>query len=183
MHSLCDAHSHVRAAQAVRSSAGFTLLELIVAITILASFILPLLDILSKAKIRTTIATQERQLRDFAHRKLFDRMHFYEEEDSGDFAAEGRAEWTWEILPLQLVGQGEQALLEYTIEVYTPQKLGGRSEEHASEEGSVYRFSAWTFPDPQWYDEQEQLNAMGYDSLLYGSATGAVGGGLPPLPR
>lgn len=102
---------------------GFTLLELVIAVTILASFLLPMLLILSKAKVRTIRTQQQRQLRDLAQRKLFDRIHYYEENNQGDFAAEGRPEWTWEVLLPEMVGNGDQVLLEYTVLVHTPQKI------------------------------------------------------------
>ena len=106
-----------------KTSGGFTLLELVIAVTILASFLLPMLLILSKAKVRTILTQQQRQLRDLAQRKLFDRIHYYEENNQGDFAAEGRPEWTWEVLLPEMVGNGDQVLLEYTVLVHTPQKI------------------------------------------------------------
>ncbi len=106
-----------------KTSRGFTLLELVIAVTILASFLLPMLLILSKAKVRTIRTQQQRQLRDLAQRKLFDRIHYYEENNQGDFAAEGRPEWTWEVLLPEMVGNGDQVLLEYTVLVHTPQKI------------------------------------------------------------
>ncbi len=109
--------------QRICQKRGFTLLELVIAITILASFLLPMLLILSKAKVRTIRTQQQRQLRDLAQRKLFDRIHYYEENDQGDFAAEGRPEWTWEVLAPEMVGNGDQVLLEYTVLVHTPQKI------------------------------------------------------------
>ena len=146
---------------------GFTLLELILAVTILASFILPMLLVLSKAKVRTTIMTQKRQLHDLAHRKLLDHVHYYEENNEGDFTAEGRAEWTWEVLEPEMVGGGDQPLLQYTIRVYTPQKLGDDAES-AGEDGSVYELTVWNFPDRQWYEDQAILYEQGQESLLYG---------------
>ena len=109
--------------QRICQKRGFTLLELVIAITILASFLLPMLLILSKAKVRTIRTQQQRQLRDLAQRKLFDRIHYYEENNQGDFAAEGRPEWTWEVLLPEMVGNGDQVLLEYTVLVHTPQKI------------------------------------------------------------
>ncbi len=106
-----------------KTGRGFTRLELVIAVTILASFLLPMLLILSKAKVRTILTQQQRQLRDLAQRKLFDRIHYYEENNQGDFAAEGRPEWTWEVLLPEMVGNGDQVLLEYTVLVHTPQKI------------------------------------------------------------
>ncbi len=188
-----------------KRSGGFTLLELVIAVTILASFLLPMLLILSKAKVRTIRTQQQRQLRDLAQRKLFDRIHYYEENDQGDFAAEGRPEWTWEVLRPEMVGNGDQVLREYTVLVHTPQKielaggggglgggldgsLGGGAglgngsslrgalgilRENTSagtlgEEGSTFEMRVWTFPDDQWYLDQEEMANRGLSTELYG---------------
>ncbi len=152
------------------SARGFTLLELIIAVTILASFILPMLLVLSKAKVRTTVMTQKRELRDLAYRKLLDHVHYYDENNEGDFTEDGRAEWTWEILEPEPVSQSDQPLLQYTIRVHTPQKLSDNSEY--GEDGSVYELTVWTFPDRQWFDEQAILFEQGGDSILYGNTAG-----------
>ena len=152
---------------------GFTLLELIIAVTILASFVLPMLLILSKSKVRTIKMTQERQLRDLAQRTLFDRIHYYIEENEGVF--DERPEWTWEIPLPEVVNQGnqgQQILLEYRILVYTPQQIGQAgataiADEEAEE--SVYEMSVWTFPDEEWYAEQDELYARGQYSILHGN--------------
>ncbi len=183
---------------------GFTLLEMVIAVTILASFVLPMMLILARSKVRTMRTQQHRQLRDFAQRKLFDRIHYYEENDAGDFTEEGRPEWTWEVLPPEMVGNGDQVLLQYTVLVRTPQKigeggggggardpggvmdfLGGAGRRRGSSsfrgmdsfrgtgeafdgEGSTFEMSVWTFPDDQWYLEQEELANRGRPSQLYG---------------
>ena len=187
---------------------GFTLLEMVIAVTILASFVLPMLLILARSKVRTIRTQQHRQLRDLAQRKLFDRIHYYEENDAGDFTEEGRPEWTWEVLPPEMVGNGDQVLLQYTVMVHTPQKieeggggggdpggamdlLGGAGGRRGSSsfrgtgsfrgtssfrgtggafdgEGSTFELSVWTFPDDQWYLEQEELANRGLASELYG---------------
>ncbi len=167
---------------------GFTLLEIVIAVTILASFLLPMLLILSRSKVRTIKITQQRELRDLAQRRLFDRI-YYDEEESGDFAAEGRPEWLWTIPAPELVGSGEQVLLEYRIEIRTPQKIEGTTEDGESTasststaasrlrsrelirddgEYSVYEMVVWTFPDEQWYYEQEELYLQGQYSPLHG---------------
>ena len=160
---------------------GFTLLELIIAVTILASFVLPMLLILSKSKVRTFKVTQERQLRDLAQRKLFDHIHYYIDENEGSF--EKRPEWTWEIPPPEPVNQGsegQQVLLEYTIRVHTPQQIGQQADAMGGDamgrdamggddgEGFVYEMSVWTFPDGDWYLEQDDLFARGLPSILHG---------------
>ncbi len=182
-----------------KTNGGFTLLELVIAVTILASFLLPMLLILSKAKVRTIRTQQQRQLRDLAQRKLFDRIHYYEENNQGDFAAEGRPEWTWEVLAPEMVGNGDQVLLEYALLVHTPQKIeqvgggglsggggpgGGASLRGAlgilrentamsslGEEGSTFEMRVWTFPDDQWYLEQEEMANRGLSTELYGDPT------------
>ena len=146
---------------------GFTLLEIVVAVTILATFLLPMMLIITKSKVRAIRYTQQREVRDLAQRKLFDRMHYYEEKDMGDFSVEGHPQWTWEIDPPEMVGSGEQVLLEYRIRVRMPQNL----EENAppSGEGSTYEMCIWSFPDERWYEEQDALYAQGQYSPLYGN--------------
>ena len=145
---------------------GFTLLEIVVAVTILVTFLLPMMLIITKSKVRAIRYTQQREVRDFAQRKLFDRMHYYEEKDQGDFSVEGRPQWTWEIDPPEMVGSGEQVLLEYRIRVRMPQNM----EENAAPtgEGSTYEMCIWSFPDERWYEEQDALYAQGQNSSLYG---------------
>lgn len=173
-------------AQTLRRSAtdGFTLLEIIIAVTMLAVFLLPMMLIVSESKIRAIRYTQQREIRDLAQRKLFDRIHYYEEADQGDFSLEGRPEWRWEIGPPEMVGGSEQALLEYTITVTAPQRLEGDPAAKAStsgEEGSTYQMSLWTFPNERWYEEQALIYDTGGYSPIYGSrsmsAGGAQGGG------
>lgn len=178
-----------------RAAGGFTLLELIIAVTMLTVFLLPMMLIVAKAKNRAIQYTIEREVRDLAQRKLFDRIHYYEVADRGDFTQEGRPSWTWEILPPEPVGGGEQVLLQYTIEVSLPQKIdassgsgagGGAglaaSSPHAQGEGqgegSIYQMSLWTFPDARWYEEQAILYESGQPSQLHGSPlTGGMTGG------
>lgn len=156
---------------------GFTLLELIVAVTVLAVFLLPMMLLVSRAKDRAIQYTIEREVRDLAQRKLFDRIHYYEEADTGDFSHEGHPEWSWHIAPPEMVGTTAQTLLEYTIEVSLPQKLKGgsgaagdpSSDGSIREGGSTYRLSLWAFPDERWYEEQDFLYQHGSPSTLYGT--------------
>jgi prepilin-type N-terminal cleavage/methylation domain-containing protein len=150
-----------------RRAGGFTLLELVIAVTILASFLLPLMLIVSRSKVKAIKFTQARELRDLAQRKLFDRIHYYEERDQGDFAAEGHTSWTWEVAPPEMVGNGEQPLLEYTIRVRVPQEIEGYSA--GAGEGSTFELQLWTFPDERWYEEQQYLYDQGQYSPLFGA--------------
>ena len=150
-----------------RRRTGFTLLEIVIAVTILAAFLLPLMLIVSRSKARAIRFTQERQLRDLAQRKLFDVIHYYEERTAGDFAEELRPDWAWRVDAPEMVGQGEQPLLEYRIYVSIPQKLEGLSGGEEGE-GSTYELNVWTFPDERWYEEQELLYQQGQYSPLYG---------------
>lgn len=155
---------------------GFTLLELIIAVTLLVTFLLPMILIVTNSKVRAIRYTQQREVRDLAQRKLFDRMHYYEERDSGDFSAEGRSSWAWVISPPEMVGNSEQVLLQYKITVTVPQQLGD-SAAAASDggEGSQFEMTVWAFPDERWYVEQEDLYARGLYSPLYGDPS--LGGG------
>jgi len=174
-----------------RTSRAFTLLELVIAITLLAVFLLPMMLIISKAKIRAIKYTQQRQVRDLAQRKLFDVIHFRELKLSGDFSDEGHPEWTWLVDPPQPIGHNEPFLLEHTIHVLLPQKLeqGGGSADHRLQyggegyggegygdigyegTGSHIQITVWAFPDAQWYEEQELLYEQGQPSILYGDPT------------
>jgi prepilin-type N-terminal cleavage/methylation domain-containing protein len=169
-----------------RSRRGFTLLELMIAVTMLVTFLLPMILIISRCKVRAIRYSQQREVRDLAQRKLFDRIHYYEENDSGDFTEQGRPDWTWVIHPPEMIGNSEQVLLQYTIAVSTPQKLDGDSASTSSataslagfsdEPGSVFEMSVWTFPDSRWYEEQAILYEQGMYSPLYGDPTlGGIG--------
>ena len=154
---------------ASRRRGGFTLLELILAVTVLTVFLLPMMVIIARSKARAVRYTQQREVRDLAQRKLFDRIHFYELQDHGDFTAEGRPSWTWTIDPPQMMGQSEQVLLQYTIRVEVPQNLDAtESSGGTQEKGSTYQLSFWTFPDARWYEEQDVLYSQGQPTLLYG---------------
>jgi len=154
---------------------GFTLLELILAITLLVSFLLPMMLIITNSKVRAIKYTQRREVRDLAQRKLFDRIHFYEEKDSGDFTAEGHPSWTWMISPPEMVGNSEQVLLQHKITVSVPQQIEGGSGGSTSSEGSSFEMTVWSFPDTRWYDEQAALYEQGQYSPLYGDPK--LGGG------
>ena len=158
---------------------GFTLLELIIAVTILATFLLPMMLIVTRSKVRAIKYTQRREVRDLAQRKLFDRVHYYEEKDRGDFSLEGHANWIWEVGAPQIVSggmasgasDGDQVLLEYTIRVSVPQNIEESSAGagSGSQEGSSYEMSLWTFPDERWYEEQDYLDQQGLSPPLYGN--------------
>lgn len=148
-----------------RGLEGFTLLEMVLAVTLLAAFILPMLYLLTEAKVRTYRFTQERQIRDLAHSKLFDHIHYYETNQEGTFEEEGHPSWTWRVPPPEIRGQNEQVLLEYRIIVELPRVF--ESESSDSGDGT-YEYSVWTFPDERWYEEQQYLYESGQPSLLYG---------------
>lgn len=153
---------------------GFTLLELIIAVTLLVSFLLPMMLLVAKSKARAIRYTQEREVRQLAQRKLFDRIHYYEEQNSGDFSLEGRPGWVWQIEPPQMVGNGSQVLLEYTIKIAVPQKLEGGG--NAMDGGSTFEMTVWSFPDQRWYEEQAALYDQGVYTPLYGDPR--MGGGF-----
>lgn len=157
---------------------GFTLLEMLLAMTLLAVFLLPLMLIISRSKVRAIKFSQQRELRDLAQRKLFDRIHYYIEEEAGDFSEDGRPEWTWEVPQAEMIGRGDQPLLEYVIVVHTPQIIEGLQEGEL--EGSVFELRLWAFPDATWYEEQQELMDRGLYSPLFGDPTmdplGALGG-------
>ena len=174
---------------------GFTLLEIIVALTLTAAYLLPLMLVVSQSKQRAVQFNTERQVRDLAQRKLFDVIHYYDDRTEGDFAEEGRPTWRWEVPPPEMIGESEQPLLEYRIIVSVPQKLknvsggsaGGTSAGDLAGEliggstgresvrsndpavdGSTYEMMVWSFPDERWYEEQWALYQRGQYSPLYG---------------
>ena len=101
------------------AGAGFTLLELIIAVTLLAVFVLPMFEVLTASRVRAIRYTQARQVKSLAQQKLHDRINFVIEEDEGTFEDEGHNDWTWIIDPPQPRSQGEQVVLEYTCLLYT----------------------------------------------------------------
>jgi hypothetical protein len=145
-----------------------------VAVTLLVMYLLPLMLVITKSKARAIQYTHRREMRDLAQRKLFDRMHYYEERDEGDFSTEGRPNWTWSIAPPEMVGSGEQVLLQYTITVAVPQQLGEQSR--GAEGGSTFEMTVWALPDARWYEEQALLYERGYYSPLYGDPSMPLGG-------
>ena len=159
-----------------------------IAVTILATFILPMLWIIAESRTRAIRYTLERQVRSLAQQKLHDRVHYYEIEDQGTFEDDGRIDWTWEILPPEMRAQGEQVVLTYTIRVRVPQRIGDESQQDG--EGTVLEYTMWSLPDEKWYEEQDLLFERGMPSLLYGDprldgAAGAAGvmGAAGSFPR
>ena len=106
------------------AGAGFTLLELIIAVTLLAGFVLPMFEVLTASRVRAIRYTQARQVKSLAQQKLHDRINFVIEEDEGTFEDEGHNAWNWIIDPPQPRSQGEQVVLEYTINVEVPIQIG-----------------------------------------------------------
>ena len=164
-----NAH-HPHPDPAPKADSGFTLLELIIAVTLLTLFVVPIGQALNDARIRSIRYTQARQVKGLAQQKLHDRINFIIEEDEGDFEEENHPSWSWIIDPPQPRSQGEQVVLEYTITVEVPFQLeNGGSDSALSTEGSSYQYTTWTFPNELWYEEQEYLFDNGMESLLYGN--------------
>ena len=183
-----------------------------------------MLEIVHRSRVRAFKYTRVREVQDLAQRKLFERIYYYSEETilagelqemSGTFAEEGRPKWEWEIPYPEIVSQGEQVLLQYTIRVFIPgldEQIGGSSmagssgsyggsrsygsyssEEYGYENSfsgrdfprgdgydrenwgrkASFEMSTWTFPSEFWYEEQEELSALGIDT---GYGFGGAGG-------
>ena len=140
---------------------GFTLLELIVAFALLSMFILPLLQIITQARVRAFQYTRDREVRNLAQQKLYDYVYSIEPLNMGSFDLEGHPNWTWEILPPHAINQqSAQPLLQFTIQVRTP-----AAENQAIASGSfgsdspAYELSLWTHPSGEllelYYQELE----------------------------
>ena len=157
-------------------SKGFTLLELIIAVMLLTAFILPMLQLMADARVRAVRYTHLRQVRELAQQKLHDRVHYYEEYDSGTFEEEGEPLWTWEVSPPEIRSQGTQVILQYQIVVSVPFSLGELGESGDSESalsgsaegGSTYEYTLWALPHARWYEEQQYLWEQGQFSPLHG---------------
>ncbi|MEE3053113.1 MAG: hypothetical protein VYB34_05215 [Planctomycetota bacterium] len=162
---------------APKAEPGFTLLELIISVTLLTLFVVPIGQALNDARIRSIRYTQARQVKSLAQQKLHDRINVRPEEGElelpegeGDFEEEGHPSWSWIVDPPQPRSQGEQVVLEYTITVEVPFQLeNGNSDSALSTEGSSYQYTTWTFPNEAWYETQEYLFDNGMESLLYGN--------------
>ena len=162
---------------------GFTLLELIIAITMLAVFIVPMLRTLGESRERSVNYTRQRQIKSYAQNKLHDHINFVEDENGnlveneGAFVDEdgepvfpGSRNWTWVIDPPQLKSQGEQILLEYRITVTVPFNLDGQDSSSGPDwrNESDVSYTVWTFPSEAWLEDQEKLFDLGEPTLLYG---------------
>ena len=176
---------HNSASQNLKSTPreGFTLLELIIAITMLAVFIVPMLRTLGESRERSVNYTHQRQIKSYAQNKLHDHINFVQDENGnlvesegafvdadGEPVFPGSREWTWVIDPPQLKSQGEQILLEYRITVTVPFNLdgqGGSGGEDGRNESDV-SYTVWTFPSDAWLEDQERLFDLGEPTLLYG---------------
>ncbi len=159
--------------------AGFTLLELVIAIAMLAAFIMPMLNTLGESRRRSVNYTRQRQIKSYAQNKLHDHINFVEDkngnlveadgtfEEDGESVFTGAKEWPWVIYPPQLKSQGEQILLEYRITVTVPDGQGGSDGEDGRKESSV-SYTVWTFPSELWLEDQQLRSDDGEPTLLYG---------------
>ncbi len=157
---------------------GFTLLELIVAFTILALFVVPMLEIIAASRVRAIKYTRDRVLCDLAQRKLFDRIYYVETADDGTFEQEGYPQYTWHIEyePMNRSSETtEQFLLQYTIRIQTPQAESNPNRD-VGEAKAAFEMSVWTFPSQEWMAEYEDMVAQGIDPFAYlGYGQGAYG--------
>lgn len=183
----------------IRSSsarAGFTLLELIIAITMLAVFIVPMLKTLGESRNRSVTYTRQRQVKGYAQKQLHDHINFVEDrygnlvgtdgtfEEEGEEVFPGSRDWTWEIDPPQLKSQGEQMLLEYRITVTVPFEMeggSGQGSEDGQKESSI-TYTVWTFPSKRWEYDQMDLFELGEPTILYGDPNYDDGTLPAPLP-
>ncbi len=151
--------------------------------TLLATFVLPMLQILAESRVKATRYTQKRTAKALAQQKLYDHIHYVETalDHEGTFEEEGYPTWTWEIPQPEMRAQGDQVVLEYKITIFVPLRFdssdgeGGGGGDNASftstDEGSTYEYTVWTLPSNAWYEEQNELYFDGQPSLLHGDPT------------
>ncbi len=165
---------------------GFSLLELVVAVTLLAVFVLPVLQILAQSRVRAIRYTQLRTVKALAQQKIHDHIHYVENalDRDGTFENEGYPSWSWQIAEPQLRAQSEQIVLEYTITVRVPLPIheGTKNSESSfsADDGSTYEYSVWSLPSKAWLDEQAELFYNQQPSLLYGDPSFEGYGGMYP---
>jgi prepilin-type N-terminal cleavage/methylation domain-containing protein len=164
---------------------GFSLLELVIAVTLLAAFVLPVLQILSESRVRAIRYTQLRTVKALAQRKLHDHIHYVEDalDRDGTFEEEGYPSWTWQIAEPELRSQSEQIVLDYTITVWVPLPIYGDKDgesSYSADEGSTYDYNVWTLPSKAWLDEQADLFYSQQPSILYGDPAFEGYGGMYP---
>ncbi len=124
--------------------AGFTLVELVLAIAIIVISLTTLLYLRMESMRRAIEYTQMREVQKLAQEKLFDCMYEFEPALAGDF--EEQPKWSWEIEVIP-ISTNEEEILEVTILVKYPV---GRDQEEE------YRLSTWFRP----YEEHPFLEAV-----------------------
>lgn len=186
--------------------AGFTLLELLVAFAILALFVLPMLEIVHDARIRAVRYSVKREVQELAQQVLLERVYTYDDKSFeagamapivGTFEEFGRPDWEYQIDPPEMLNDGQQLLLEYTIHVNAPQLkavnmnagIGGGEGAGMEDLGTFdsmfgrtppfdpetsYKMSTWALPSEAFYEERDYLREQGLldDPMFYGSGYG-----------
>ncbi|MFQ5653682.1 MAG: prepilin-type N-terminal cleavage/methylation domain-containing protein [Planctomycetota bacterium] len=127
---------------------GFTLLELVLAVAILATAVLSMLSLRTSAVDRASVYTRDRAIRRLAQEKLDEVVFGIEEELSGTLEWRRRprspvVELPWEVR-VQRVSTDGPELLECTI---TVTYSAGSSSQGSEEE--EYQLGTWIFPDDE----------------------------------
>lgn len=142
-----------------RGGAGFTLVELLLALGILGIILSTLIYMRLEAMERVVAVVEERNLRRVAQEKLEENiarcMSNELEELAGDFP--DRPGWYWEWRE-EVNREGEDVLLSFTIVITYPDP--NASEGGAEGEQKTYELTAWVLPTDEQREfilEQEQL--------------------------
>ncbi len=127
-----------------KREAGFTLLELVVAVAIFATSCLSLIYLKISALQRYGNVAQERHVQRIAQEKLYEVIYGFEQELEGEFEDENDGQWE---ATVQNLGTFETPLYATTMVV--------RYEDENQEEHE-YSLTSWIFYPP----EESALNAV-----------------------
>jgi prepilin-type N-terminal cleavage/methylation domain-containing protein len=140
---------------------GFTLVELIAAVTIMGSIFLILLELQINAVEKVTVTLHERELRRVAQELLEEKIAEFlideVQQPSGEI--EGRPGWRWEwfdpLLPENVIEENGEFLVACTVCLYYP----ANPNEPDGEE-QTYELTSWILPTEdmlQFLVEQREL--------------------------
>ena len=132
--------------------AGFTLIELVLAVGLLGGSFLGLLYLRTSAMDRAHEFNQAREVKRVARQKLEEVVYGFEEATDGDI--EDRPRWTWEVQIVSLATTETQyPLLEATLTLHYP---GRNQEQEESIEVTTRFFADEDHPLRAYADQTEE---------------------------